>query len=133
MKIIPLLWPILLTVCNEQSFFSTTHLRVLFSHRYSVSAIEFFLNGSVFNQGWCFGQVIDLGRIWEIRCPHTCNCQIAKFSDLPLHQWARVNIDNEEVIQNIFPLYIRQSVLKVSSSVKRNASSTITYPTGFQP
>ncbi|XP_012268664.2 carboxypeptidase N subunit 2-like [Athalia rosae] len=45
---------------------------------------------------WCYGQVIDIGGIWEIQCPHSCNCQIEKFSDLPLHQWAKINMNNEE-------------------------------------
>ncbi|XP_011265644.2 leucine-rich repeat-containing protein 70 [Camponotus floridanus] len=35
----------------------------------------------------CIGQIIDIGGVWEIRCPQGCTCEIQKFSDLPLHQW----------------------------------------------
>ncbi|XP_046597828.1 carboxypeptidase N subunit 2 [Neodiprion pinetum] len=48
---------------------------------------------------WCFGQIIDIGGIWEIQCPHVCNCQIAKFYDLPLYRWANMNTNNQEDLE----------------------------------
>ncbi|KAG7208289.1 hypothetical protein KM043_014531 [Ampulex compressa] len=44
----------------------------------------------------CMGQVIDIGGIWEIKCPQGCFCEIQKFGDLSLHQWSDPNRDKEE-------------------------------------
>ncbi|KOC67238.1 Leucine-rich repeat-containing protein 15 [Habropoda laboriosa] len=35
----------------------------------------------------CFGRIIDIGDIWEVKCPPGCSCEIQKFADLPLHRW----------------------------------------------
>ncbi|XP_012277165.1 carboxypeptidase N subunit 2 [Orussus abietinus] len=37
--------------------------------------------------GCSTGQVIDIGGVWEVKCPQGCSCQVLQFSDLPLHQW----------------------------------------------
>ncbi|XP_076763502.1 uncharacterized protein LOC143430913 [Xylocopa sonorina] len=39
----------------------------------------------------CFGQIIDIGDIWEAKCPPGCSCEVQKFADLPLHRWIRTN------------------------------------------
>jgi len=44
-------------------------------------------------QEQCTGQIIDIGGVWEIKCPQGCTCEIQKFSDLPLHQWTNMNRD----------------------------------------
>ncbi|KAL0122447.1 hypothetical protein PUN28_007283 [Cardiocondyla obscurior] len=41
-------------------------------------------------------QIIDIGDVWEIKCPQGCTCEIQKFSDLSLHQWASINRENNE-------------------------------------
>ncbi|XP_018358341.1 PREDICTED: insulin-like growth factor-binding protein complex acid labile subunit [Trachymyrmex cornetzi] len=46
----------------------------------------------------CIGQVIDIGDVWEIKCPQGCTCEIQKYSDLSLHQWAGINKDNNQDI-----------------------------------
>ncbi|KAG5327075.1 CPN2 Carboxypeptidase, partial [Pseudoatta argentina] len=46
----------------------------------------------------CIGQVIDIGDVWEIKCPQGCTCEIQKYSDLSLHQWAGINRDNNQDI-----------------------------------
>ncbi|XP_011640668.1 insulin-like growth factor-binding protein complex acid labile subunit [Pogonomyrmex barbatus] len=46
----------------------------------------------------CTGQIIDIGDVWETKCPQGCTCEIQKFSDLPLHQWADTNKDNDQSI-----------------------------------
>lgn len=48
----------------------------------------------------CIGQIIDIGDIWEIRCPQGCTCEIQKFSDLPLHQWTDANRDKDQNISS---------------------------------
>ncbi|XP_024876340.1 carboxypeptidase N subunit 2-like [Temnothorax curvispinosus] len=42
------------------------------------------------------GQIVDIGDVWEIRCPQGCTCEIQKYSDLSLHQWASTNRDNNQ-------------------------------------
>ncbi|XP_020293746.1 carboxypeptidase N subunit 2-like [Pseudomyrmex gracilis] len=44
----------------------------------------------------CTGQIIDISGIWEIQCPQGCVCEVQKFSDLALHQWADVNKDKNQ-------------------------------------
>ncbi|CAL7933435.1 unnamed protein product [Xylocopa violacea] len=39
----------------------------------------------------CFGQIIDIGDIWEVKCPPGCSCEVQKFADLPLHRWISIN------------------------------------------
>ncbi|XP_029677917.1 insulin-like growth factor-binding protein complex acid labile subunit [Formica exsecta] len=46
------------------------------------------------------GQIIDIGGVWEIRCPQGCTCEIQKFSDLPLHQWADTNRDKDQNVSS---------------------------------
>ncbi|XP_070159712.1 carboxypeptidase N subunit 2 [Polyergus mexicanus] len=46
------------------------------------------------------GQIIDIGGVWEIRCPQECTCEIQKFSDLPLHQWADTNRDRDQNVSS---------------------------------
>ncbi|CAK9833453.1 Leucine-rich repeat-containing protein 15 [Anthophora retusa] len=41
----------------------------------------------------CFGRIIDIGDIWEVKCPPGCSCEIQKFADLPLHRWTVRNQD----------------------------------------
>ncbi|XP_043801178.1 leucine-rich repeat-containing protein 15-like isoform X1 [Apis laboriosa] len=41
----------------------------------------------------CFGQIIDIGDIWEAKCPPGCSCEVQKFVDLPLHRWIKTNQD----------------------------------------
>ncbi|CAL1688019.1 unnamed protein product [Lasius platythorax] len=48
----------------------------------------------------CVGQIIDIGGVWEIRCPQGCTCEIQKFSDLPLHQWADANRDKDQNVSS---------------------------------
>ncbi|XP_011876975.1 PREDICTED: platelet glycoprotein V isoform X2 [Vollenhovia emeryi] len=42
------------------------------------------------------GQIVDIGDVWEIRCPQGCTCEIQRYSDLSLHQWAGTNRDNDQ-------------------------------------
>ncbi|XP_014488422.1 PREDICTED: carboxypeptidase N subunit 2 isoform X2 [Dinoponera quadriceps] len=42
------------------------------------------------------GQIIDIGGVWEIRCPQGCTCEIQKFSYLPLHQWTDTYRDKDQ-------------------------------------
>lgn len=51
-------------------------------------------------QDQCTGQIIDIGGVWEIKCPQGCTCEIQKFSDLPLHQWADTSRDKSQVRMN---------------------------------
>ncbi|KAL6440889.1 hypothetical protein ACFW04_003362 [Cataglyphis niger] len=46
------------------------------------------------------GQIIDIGSVWEIKCPQGCTCEIQKFSDLPLHQWADTNRDKDQNVSS---------------------------------
>lgn len=46
----------------------------------------------------CMGQIIDIGDVWEIKCPQGCTCEIQKYSDLSLHQWAGTNRNNNQDI-----------------------------------
>lgn len=43
------------------------------------------------------GQIIDIGDVWEIGCPQGCTCEIQRYSDLSLHQWAGTNKNNDQV------------------------------------
>ncbi|XP_026673374.1 leucine-rich repeat-containing protein 15-like isoform X2 [Ceratina calcarata] len=45
------------------------------------------------SQNECFGQVIDIGDIWEVKCPPGCSCEVQKFVDLPLHRWTKTDQD----------------------------------------
>ncbi|XP_031832964.1 uncharacterized protein LOC116427124 isoform X2 [Nomia melanderi] len=41
----------------------------------------------------CFGQIIDIGSVWEVKCPQGCSCEVQRFADLPLQRWIRTNQD----------------------------------------
>ncbi|XP_076545281.1 uncharacterized protein LOC143305460 [Osmia lignaria lignaria] len=41
----------------------------------------------------CFGQIIDIGNVWEVKCPPGCSCEVQKFADLSLHRWIRATQD----------------------------------------
>ncbi|XP_033336444.1 uncharacterized protein LOC117226326 [Megalopta genalis] len=41
----------------------------------------------------CFGQIIDIGGVWEVKCPQGCSCEVQRFADLPLQRWIRTNQD----------------------------------------
>ncbi|XP_053988854.1 carboxypeptidase N subunit 2-like [Hylaeus volcanicus] len=41
----------------------------------------------------CFGHVIDIGGVWEVKCPQGCSCEVQRFADLPLHRWIRTSQD----------------------------------------
>ncbi|XP_076680653.1 uncharacterized protein LOC143375450 isoform X2 [Andrena cerasifolii] len=41
----------------------------------------------------CFGQIVDIGGIWEVKCPQRCSCEVQRFADLPLHRWIRTSQD----------------------------------------
>ncbi|XP_043599250.1 insulin-like growth factor-binding protein complex acid labile subunit isoform X1 [Bombus pyrosoma] len=41
----------------------------------------------------CFGQIIDIGDVWEVKCPPGCSCEVQKFIDLPLHRWIKTSQD----------------------------------------
>ncbi|XP_043257252.1 carboxypeptidase N subunit 2-like [Colletes gigas] len=41
----------------------------------------------------CFGQIIDIGSVWEVKCPQGCSCEVQRFADLPLHRWIRTSQD----------------------------------------
>ncbi|XP_076161898.1 uncharacterized protein LOC143143909 isoform X1 [Ptiloglossa arizonensis] len=41
----------------------------------------------------CFGQIIDIGGVWEVKCPQGCSCEVQRFADLPLHRWIRTSQD----------------------------------------
>ncbi|XP_012525136.1 insulin-like growth factor-binding protein complex acid labile subunit [Monomorium pharaonis] len=52
----------------------------------------------VLSSDQCIGQIIDIGDVWEIKCPQGCTCEIQKYSDLSLHQWASTNRDNDKAM-----------------------------------
>ncbi|XP_078034142.1 uncharacterized protein LOC144468493 isoform X2 [Augochlora pura] len=41
----------------------------------------------------CFGQIIDIGGVWEVKCPQGCSCEVQRFADLPLQRWIRTSQD----------------------------------------
>ncbi|CAD1479240.1 unnamed protein product, partial [Heterotrigona itama] len=41
----------------------------------------------------CFGQIVDIGYVWEVKCPPGCSCEVQKFADLPLHRWIKTSQD----------------------------------------
>ncbi|XP_017760568.1 PREDICTED: carboxypeptidase N subunit 2-like [Eufriesea mexicana] len=54
----------------------------------------------------CFGQIIDIGDIWEVKCPPGCSCEVQKFADLPLHRWIRTNPDQNLTKDDNFELVL---------------------------
>ncbi|KAF3422994.1 hypothetical protein E2986_05766 [Frieseomelitta varia] len=41
----------------------------------------------------CLGQIVDIGYVWEVKCPPGCSCEVQKLADLPLHRWIKTSQD----------------------------------------
>ncbi|XP_014215824.1 SLIT and NTRK-like protein 2 [Copidosoma floridanum] len=53
--------------------------------------VKFFLSLLVLR--WGAAQVVDIGGVWEVKCPRECSCEYLRYEDLPLHQW--INSTND--------------------------------------
>ncbi|XP_008218088.1 leucine-rich repeat-containing protein 15 isoform X2 [Nasonia vitripennis] len=62
--------------------------------------------------------VVDIGNIWEVKCPRECSCALLRYADLPLHQWINSTNDFEDSSNHVHGDHpLANELLKVATCV----------------